>query len=181
MGKSLAKETVRSKKFSLKGLPFKVGDKAVYPAHGVGEIKSVESREISGSSQTFYVLQILDSGMKIMVPTTNVNSVGLREVIAGSEVDGVYEVMRQRDITLDHQTWNRRYRDYMDKIKTGSVYEIAEVLRDLSLLKREKELSFGERKMLDTAKTLLVKELAISEGRQERKIYEDIEEIFRAV
>ncbi|MBI2337286.1 MAG: CarD family transcriptional regulator [Deltaproteobacteria bacterium] len=181
MGKSLVKETVRSKKFSLKGLPFKVGDKAVYPAHGVGEIKSVESREISGSNQTFYVLQILDSGMKIMVPTTNVNSVGLREVIAESEVDGVYEVMRQRDITLDHQTWNRRYRDYMDKIKTGSVYEIAEVLRDLSLLKREKELSFGERKMLDTAKTLLVKELAISEGRQERKIYEDIEEIFRAV
>jgi CarD family transcriptional regulator len=173
MAKSLAKDP-------LKNLPFKVGDKAVYPAHGVGEVKSIESKEIMGAKQTFYVLQILDSGMKIMVPTGNVNAVGLREVISDSEVDDVYEILKQRDVHIDNQTWNRRYREYMDKIKTGSVYEIAEVLRDLSILKFKKELSFGERKMLDTAKSLLVKELAICEGREEEEIEEEISEIFKA-
>jgi CarD family transcriptional regulator len=133
-----------------------------------------------GAKQTFYVLQILDSGMKIMVPTGNVNAVGLREVISDSEVDDVYEILKQRDVHIDNQTWNRRYREYMDKIKTGSVYEIAEVLRDLSILKFKKELSFGERKMLDTAKSLLVKELAICEGREEEEIEEEISEIFKA-
>lgn len=174
MAKSLAK-------VSRSSLPFKVGDKAVYPAHGVGEVKSIESKEIMGAKQTFYVLQILDSGMKIMVPTTNINAVGLREVISDSEVDDVYEILKQRDIHIDNQTWNRRYREYMDKIKTGSVYEIAEVLRDLSLLKFKKELSFGERKMLDTAKNLLVKELAICEDREEDEIEGEISEIFKAV
>lgn len=173
MAKSVAKD-------SRNNLPFKVGDKAVYPAHGVGEVKSIESKEIMGDRQTFYVLQILDSGMKIMVPTTNVNAVGLREVISNQEVDDVYEILKQRDVHIDNQTWNRRYREYMDKIKTGSVYEIAEVLRDLSLLKFKKELSFGERKMLDTAKTLLVKELAICEDREEEEIEDEINEIFKS-
>lgn len=161
-------------------LPFKVGDKAVYPAHGVGEVKSIEVKEIMGAKQAFYILQILDSGMKIMVPTNNVHAVGLREVISDDEVEGVYEILKQRDITIDNQTWNRRYREYMDKIKTGSVYEIAEVLRDLSLLKFKKELSFGERKMLDTAKTLLIKELSICEGREENEVEGAIGQIFKA-
>src|SRR3989338_417495 len=99
-------------------LPFKVGDMAVYPAHGVGEVKSIETREILGSRQAFYVLQILDSGMKIMVPTTNVSAVGLREIISESEVDDVYTILKERDVKIDNQTWNRRYREYMDKIKT---------------------------------------------------------------
>lgn len=159
-------------------LPFKVGDMAVYPAHGVGEVTSIEAREISGNKQLFYVLQILDSGMKIMVPTGNVNAVGLREIISEAEVNAVYDILKERDVVIDNQTWNRRYREYMDKIKTGSVYEIAEVYRDLSLLKYEKELSFGERKMLDTAKSLLIKELAFAEDRDEDEIQEDIEEIF---
>lgn len=159
-------------------LPFKVGDMAVYPAHGVGEVKSIESREISGSRQLFYVLQILDNGMKIMVPTTNVNAVGLREIISEEEVKAVYDILKERDVVIDNQTWNRRYREYMDKIKTGSVYEIAEVYRDLSLLKSEKELSFGERKMLDTAKNLLIKELAFAEDRDEEDIEDELDEIF---
>lgn len=174
MAKALAKD-------ELNDLPFQIGDKAVYPAHGVGEVKSIESKEIMGDTQTFYVLQILDSGMKIMVPTTNADAVGLREPISDSEVEGVYETLKQRDVHIDNQTWNRRYREYMDKIKTGSVYEIAEVLRDLSLLKHKKELSFGERKMLDTARNLLVKELAICEGCEEDEVDEEIKEIFRSM
>ncbi|MBX7148629.1 CarD family transcriptional regulator [bacterium] len=172
-------ENAGKKKSRLQDLPFKVGDMAVYPAHGVGEVKSIESREISGSKQTFYVLQILDNGMKIMVPTGNVNAVGLREIISNNEVKAVYSILKERDVVLDNQTWNRRYREYMDKIKTGSVYEIAEVFRDLSLLKSDKELSFGERKMLDTARSLLVKELAFAEDRDEDEVEEDLDEIFQ--
>lgn len=159
-------------------LPFKVGDLAVYPAHGVGEVTSIESREISGSKQLFYVLQILDSGMKIMVPTSNVNAVGLRELISEDEVQTVYSILKERDVVIDNQTWNRRYREYMDKIKTGSVYEIAEVYRDLSLIRSDKELSFGERKMMDTARSLLVKELAFAEDCEEEEIEEMLESIF---
>ncbi len=158
---------------------FKEGDKAVYPAHGVGEISAIETREISGSKQTFYIIKILDNGMTIMVPTNNVKSVGLREIIDEDQVDEVYEILGERDISVDNQTWNRRYREYMDKIKTGSVYEIAEVLRDLSLLKKNKELSFGERKLLDTARTLLIKELAIAQGMKELEILKKIDKIFK--
>lgn len=163
-----------------RNLPFKVGDKAVYPAHGVGVVQSIEHREILGTKQTFYVLQILDSGMKIMVPTGNVDSVGLRKIISKVDAEEVYSILKKRNIKIDHQTWNRRYREYMDKIKTGSVYEIAEVLRDLLLLRFDKELSFGERKMLDTAKGLLLKELAICENRDEEEIEEEINDLFKA-
>ncbi|MFA4873804.1 MAG: CarD family transcriptional regulator [bacterium] len=157
---------------------FKVGDVAVYPAHGVGKVHSIEEREIAGNKHKFYILKIIDSGMTIMVPTGNVRSVGLREVINESEVDIVYDILRERDISINEQTWNRRYREYMDKIKTGSIYEIAEVLRDLMLLRYEKELSFGERKMLDTARTLIIKELAISQDITEEDVAEEIDEIF---
>lgn len=160
-------------------LPFQVGDVAVYPAHGVGEVKSIESREISGSTHTFYVLQILENGMKIMVPTGNINAVGLREIISKDEVEAVYDILKERDIPMDDkQTWNRRYREYMDKIKTGSIYEIAEVYRDLSLLRGDKELSFGERKLLDQARALLVKELAFAERRDEDEIEIELQDIF---
>lgn len=157
---------------------FKIGDIAVYPAHGVGKIHSIENREISGNKQQFYIMKILDNGMTIMVPTTNVKNVGLREVIGEDQVDIVYEILRERDISIDNQTWNRRYREYMDKIRTGSIYEIAEVLRDLMLLRYQKELSFGERKMLDTARNLIIKELAIAEDMTEPEITEKIDEIF---
>jgi CarD family transcriptional regulator len=157
---------------------FKVGDVAVYPAHGVGEVQSIETREIAGNKHKFYILKILDTGMTIMVPTGNVRNVGLREVINESETDIVYDILRERDISINEQTWNRRYREYMDKIKTGSIYEIAEVLRDLMLLRYEKELSFGERKMLDTARYLIVKELAISQDMAEEEIADEIDEIF---
>jgi len=157
---------------------FKVGDVAVYPAHGVGTVQSIEEREIAGNKHKFYILKIMDTGMTIMVPTGNVRNVGLREVINESEVDIVYEILRERDISINEQTWNRRYREYMDKIKTGSIYEIAEVLRDLMLLRYEKELSFGERKMLDTARYLIIKELAISQEMVEADVADEIDEIF---
>ena len=157
---------------------FEIGDLAVYPAHGVGRIEAIETREISGEKQDFYIMKILENNMIIMIPVDNVESVGLRDIIDVGEVPKVYEIMKKRDIPADNQTWNRRYREYMEKIKTGSVYEVAEVLRDLYLLKVEKDLSFGERKMLDTAQSLLLKELSIAKATDERAILSDINTIF---
>jgi CarD family transcriptional regulator len=160
-------------------LAFRVGDKAVYPAHGVGEITSIETREISGQKQTFYILRILENGMKIMVPMKNAGSVGLRQVISRDKVREVFTILREKETSIGNsQTWNRRYREYMEKIKTGSVFEVAEVLRDLYLLKYGKELSFGERKMLDTARTLLVKELSIAKNVKEETVEEELKHIF---
>ncbi|MBW1982330.1 MAG: CarD family transcriptional regulator [Deltaproteobacteria bacterium] len=157
---------------------FKVGDLAVYPAHGVGIVEAIESKTISGTRQDFYILRILENDMIIMIPVNNVDSVGLRQVIDVGEVPKVFEILKEKEVTIDNQTWNRRYREYMDKIKTGSLFDLAEVMRDLCMLREDKELSFGERKMLDTARSLLVKEISIAKQADERQVEKDILEIF---
>ncbi len=162
-----------------KAIPdFKVGDNAVYPGHGVGRIVSIEVKEIMGAKLEFYSVQILETGMKVMIPKTNVNSVGLRPIISKDEASKVLDILKDSNIKVDTQTWNRRYREYMDKIKTGSVYEIAEVLRDLFYLKVDKELSFGERKMLETARGLLMKELFLAVNKDELSSQENVRQIF---
>ena len=154
-----AKESGKSNKLKMR--TFQVGDLAVYPAHGVGEIMAIESRVVNGEKHDFYIMKVIENGMTIMIPTNNVESVGLRDVINKKEVPKVYAVMKSRKEGIaDNQTWNRRYREYMDKIKTGSLYDVAEVFRDLFLLKLNKDLSFGERKLYDTAQILLVRELS---------------------
>ena len=157
---------------------FEIGDKAVYPGHGVGVIEAIETKQILGKKQIFYILRILDNGMTIMIPRDNVEAVRLRGVIRKIDVAKVIQILKDRDVTIDTQTWNRRYREYMEKINTGSIYEIAEVLRDLHLLRAEKELSFGERKIMDMAKNLLVKELAIARDRKESDVLKEIRTIF---
>jgi CarD family transcriptional regulator len=158
---------------------FQIGDLAVYPAHGVGEIQAIESRVINGEAQDFYIMKVLENGMVIMIPISNVESVGLREIIDKKEVPKVYDVMKfRRDGLPDNQTWNRRYREYMDKIKTGSLYDVAEVFRDLFLLKLTKDLSFGERKLYDTAQVLLVRELSTAKKMDEDTILSEIESLF---
>ncbi len=155
---------------------FKIGDLAVYPAHGVGKIESIESKNIGGKRLDFYVMRILDNDMKIMIPLSNAHSVGLRGLITQTDLPRVFDILLRREVSVNGGTWNRRYREYMEKIKTGSIYELAEVLRDLTVLKGDKELSFGERKMLDTARTLLLKELSIvqkiTEDEVEKSIFE---------
>ena len=157
---------------------FKVGDKAVYPAQGVAEVISIEERDIAGSRHRFYVLRILDSDRKIMVPIKNAETVGLRSVISENEVQEIFEILRERTVAFDNQTWNRRYRGFMDKIKTGSIYDVAEVMRDLYRLKAEKSLSFGERRMLETARGLIVKEIAVARKWTEENTLKEIESIF---
>lgn len=157
---------------------FRVGDMAVYPTHGVGVIESIESKEVSGKKHTFYVLRVLGNGMTIMIPTSNADAVGLREIISQKQVSKVYKILKSKDIEIDAQTWNRRYREYIDKIKTGSIFEVAGVLRDLFLLRLGKDLSFGERRMLDTARNLLIKELSIVKKSPEKNIEKDLKRIF---
>ena len=157
---------------------FDVGEMAVYPAHGVGVIESIEQRCVGEIEQSFYVMKILNNNMVIMIPTATSKNVGLRSIISSNEVDDVFDILQEKDVEIGTQTWNRRYREYMEKIKTGSLFEVAAVLRDLYLLQEDKDLSYGERKMMDTAKGLLVKELSIAKQTEEDQVEEIIEQIF---
>jgi len=157
---------------------FRIGDLAVYPAHGVGRIEAIESKVINGRSHDFYILKVLENGMVIMIPIDNVDSVGLRDVISEDEIPNVYAVMGQKGASLlESQTWNRRYREYMEKIKTGSLYDVAEVFRDLSQLKFTKDLSFGERKLYDTAQILLVKEISTARRADPKLVASELESL----
>ena len=157
---------------------FNIGDKAVYPGHGVAEVTGLERREIAGSAMEFYVLRVLENDMKVMVPKSNANAVGLRQIVGAQQIKEVYGVLSRRGEKISTATWNRRYREYMEKIKTGSLMEIAAVLRDLCILRSDKDLSFGERKMLDTARTLLVQELALAKGVENSDVVRELDEMF---
>ncbi len=161
---------------------FKVGDLAVYPAQGVGRVAAIESKQIAGHHVTFYVLQILGKDTIIRIPTTNAKSVGLRQVINEKEIPQIYAILKKKNsANLDaNPTWNKRFRDYNNKLKSGSAFEIAEVLRDLFVLKSGKDLSFGERKMLDTALTLLTKELSIVLESAETKVEDHLRGMLQA-
>lgn len=159
-------------------MEFQVGDKAVYPAHGVGVIKEVVTRNLEGEKVVFYVLKILDNGMTISVPVENARTIGMRPVVTEEKIKSVYEILRTRDVPTDNQTWNRRYRDYMNKISTGDPLEVAKVLRDLALLKADKPLSFGERKMFDQARNLLVQEIAVARDADEKAVASEIDGLF---
>jgi len=158
---------------------FELGDKAVYPGHGVAEVISIEEKDIAGARQQFYVLRVVDTNRKIMVPVSNASVVGLRPLTAEPEIGAIFDILRERG-SADNQTWNRRCRCFMDKINTGSVFELAEVLRDLSRLKQSKQLSFGERRVLETAGTFLIKEIATARQQTDEQVKTEIEAVFSA-
>ncbi len=160
-------------------IKLKVGDKAVHPAHGVGEVMAIERREIGGTTNDFYVIKILDNGMKVMVP---VGSTGaqLRAIMTAKDADRVLETMRAREVAVDLQPWSRRFRAYTEMIKSGEPHEIAKVLRDMYRLKFDKDLSFGERRLLDQAKSILMKELALAKEMKEADILAEVSGIFTA-
>ncbi len=161
-------------------MKFEVGELVVYPALGVGVIERIEEKRIYDSPMLFYIIRILSNNTTVMVPTQNAEGIGLRQVTPSENIPRIYEILseKKRRKRNESMTWNRRYKAYMDKIKTGSVFEVAEVLRDLSLLKTTKDLSFGERKVLDTARNLLVKELSIAQNTDEAQIERDLRAIF---
>ncbi len=161
-------------------MEFKVGDKSVHPHHGVGEVTAIDAKEIAGQKKNFYILKIVDSGMKVMVATDAAARLGLRKVISRNEAKKVLDVLREKKIAVTSQPWNRRYREYIEMLNSGSPFEVAKVLRDLSLLKSDKELSFGERGLLDKAKSLLVTELAVARRCKEARVQDEIEQILSA-
>jgi CarD family transcriptional regulator len=157
---------------------YEVGQVAVYPGHGVGRIESIEEKEFSGMRQAFYIMRILDTDMTIMIPVDGANNAGLRGVIDSREVTKVYEILKDRNVVHDNAPWNRRYKEYMERIKSGSIFEVAMVLRELYSLRVWKELSFGEKKMFEIARNLIKKELSIALRKEEMEIEGEIEEIF---
>ena len=158
---------------------FQIGDKAVYPAHGVADVIAVEVRSVSGSDRHFYHLQVLGSGLKIIVPVDKAEENGMRAVADDAAIDELYELLRDHEVPHDRQTWNRRYRGFMEKIRTGSLFEIGEVYRDLSLLKNTKTLSHGERQMLQTARNLVVRELSTARSRPEAQVAAELDSMFK--
>ena len=160
-------------------MKFQIGDKAVVPALGVGIVKEIKEMAMDDSADSYYEIKILDNGLTYYVPVDNTGANGIREVIPADAVERVYEVLRDRSKKPDKQTWNRRYREYMNKIKTGDPLEVAAVLRDLARLRSEKTLSFGERKMYDQAHSLIVQEIAVSKDVDEQVVKDEIEEIFK--
>ncbi|HLE12361.1 MAG TPA: CarD family transcriptional regulator [Bacteriovoracaceae bacterium] len=155
---------------------FQIGDYAVCPGHGVGQICDIEEKDIAGSKRSFYMLKIISNGMTVMVPTDS--ETGIRQLTSAGDIDSVYNLLTDHDIKIDTSTWNRRYREYMNKIKTGSLLEIADVLRALFLLKDKKSLSFGEKKMLDQCRELISLEISLSGGEEKKAIVAKIDSCF---
>jgi CarD family transcriptional regulator len=151
---------------------FNIGDKVVYPMHGAGIIEAIEEKEILGVRKKYYIMKIPIGDMKVMIPLDSVEQVGLREVIDSEGVKQVFTILQQ-DHSKMSSNWNRRYRANMEKIKSGDIFQVAEVFRNLMYREKEKGLSTGERKMLDSAKQILVSELVLAQEKSE----EDVDEI----
>ncbi|MCB9091839.1 MAG: CarD family transcriptional regulator [Halobacteriovoraceae bacterium] len=154
---------------------FDIGDYIVYPGHGVGQVLAIEEKNLGSRTLSTYTIKIVSNGMKVIVPS---NSEDLRPLVTKTEVVNVFDLLKDHNIKLNRATWNRRHREYMAKINSGSVYEIADVLRSLLLLRFSKKLSFGEKKMVDLCRDLLVKEIALSTGDSESEIGHQIDVIF---
>lgn len=151
---------------------YNIGDKIVYPMHGAGVIESIEEKEILGSTQRYYVVKIPIGDMKVLIPIQNVGGIGIREVISENDAEKVFSVLSTRSDNVT-SNWNKRYRENMVKIKSGNIYEVADVVRSLMIRESEKGLSTGERKMLNSAKQILISELVLAKNMKPVEI-EDI-------
>ena len=141
---------------------FNVGDKVVYPMHGAGTIEGIEEKDILGEKQAYYIIK-MPGEVKVMVPTAKAEGIGVRDIIDKETAGKVFKVL-ETDSTQMDMNWNKRYRDNMEKMKSGDAYEIADVVRNLSFKQKEKGLSTGEKKMLLNAKQILVSELTLAEN-----------------
>jgi CarD family transcriptional regulator len=158
---------------------FSIGDKAVYPAQGVGIIEAIETQEFSGETHDFYVMRICDSDMIIMVPTANVAQVGLRCLVAKDQIQEVYDVLEDKDAPIGNiSSWSRRQRDYTEKIKSGDLLCVAAVLRELYMISVGKELSYGEKKVMELARRLVIKEMAYAEDIEEDQVGLRVDKVF---
>ncbi len=156
---------------------FNVGDKIVYPMHGAGIIEAIKEQEVLGEKRKYYVMHLPLGDMKVMIPTGNVEKLRLREVIDEEGVQRVLCILKEQKTKMS-TNWNRRFRANMEKIRTGDIYEVAEVVRNLSLRKKERGLSTGETKMLDNARQILISELVLARDIGEEAAGDIIDEPF---
>lgn len=152
---------------------FNIGDKVVYPMHGAGVIENIEEKNISGQKQEYYSIK-MPGEVKVMVPIAKADQVGVRGIIDEETAGKVFKVLEANSTEMS-MNWNKRYRDNMEKIKSGDVYEVADVVRNLSLKQKDKGLSTGEKKMLLNAKQILVSELTLVSKLGQEKVEEMIE------
>ena len=152
---------------------FNIGDKIVYPMHGAGTIDAIEEKNILGEKHNYYIIK-MPGEVKVMVPTDKAEEVGVRNIIDKEEAAKVMTVLGENETEMSHN-WNKRYRDNMDKMKSGDIYEVADVVRNLSFKQKEKGLSTGEKKMLNNAKQILVSELVLAEHASQEEVEKLVE------
>ena len=155
---------------------FNVGDSVVYPMHGAGVIESIEDRQVLGETRSYYIIRISRGKMQVMVPVDGSDKVGLRAIVKPDELNEVYEVLKAESTPMD-DNWNRRNRENMDKLKTGNLPLVAEVIRNLVRVDRVKKLSTGEKKMLSNSKLILASEMEVSLGISEEEALTKIEKL----
>ncbi|OPJ54931.1 CarD family transcriptional regulator [Alkalithermobacter paradoxus] len=139
---------------------FSIGDKIIYPMYGAGIIESIEEKQVLGERKKYYIINMIISQIEISIPIDNICKLGIRYIIDENQVDEIISILKHENIDIEEK-WNKRYRDNMDKIKTGDIYEIAIVVRDLIAQDRKKGLSAGEKKMLSEAKDMISSELSL--------------------
>jgi CarD family transcriptional regulator len=156
---------------------FKIGDKVVYPMHGAGVIEAIEEKEVLGDKRSYYIMKMPFGNMKVMIPVDNIQEIGIRQVVDPEDVSKVITILQDVD-NSSSANWNRRFRANMEKIKSGSIYEVAEVVRNLTLRDKDKGLSTGERKMLENARQILISELVLAKEEKEDSIRDMLDELF---
>ncbi len=154
---------------------YKVGDKIVYPMHGAGIIEAIEEREIFDEVSTFYIMQIVSEGLQILIPIDKVDDIGVRSIVSGDVIDEMLESMKTPMDEME-KNWNRRYRNHLEHLKTGDIFEVAKVVKNLILLDRKKGLSTGEKKMLNNARNFIVSEMVLIEKRDKDDLIDLINE-----
>ena len=155
---------------------YRLGDKIVYPMHGAGVIESVEEKEVLGEKKKYFIIKMPVNEMKLMIPVDNVENIGVRKIISNSEVEEVFDILRE-DSSLNKMNWNKRYRANMDRMKSGDIFEVARIVRSLTFRDQEKGLSTGEKKMLSNAKQILISELILAEDSSSEEIESRIDKI----
>ncbi|HCX04569.1 MAG: CarD family transcriptional regulator [Tissierellales bacterium] len=155
---------------------YRLGDKIVYPMHGAGVIESVEEKEVLGEKKKYFIIKMPVNEMKLMIPVDNVENIGVRKIISNSEVEEVFDILRE-DSSLNKMNWNKRYRANMDRMKSGDIFEVARIVRSLTYRDQEKGLSTGEKKMLSNAKQILISELILAEDSSSEEIESRIDKI----
>ncbi len=159
---------------------YNLGDKVVYPMHGAGKIESVEEKEVLGELKKYYILKMPIGEIKLMIPVDNVNNMGLRNIIEKDKVKDVFAVLEQ-SAEENTSNWNKRYRENMEKMRTGDIFELAHVVRDLSYRDKEKGLSTGEKKMLANAKQMLISEVALSIDQDGKTVTDYVEDFLEKI